>query len=235
MSYRPQFLDRFAIMLEGGQLEKLSSFRILVVGVGGVGSAVAHMLVRSGVNNIAILDFDKIDITNVNRQMVAYQSNIGELKVDALYNQLKDINPSVNLTKYNIKIDDDTIHSIDLNNFDYIIDCIDDLNAKKLLIKRAYENNTPIISAMGAGNRYQGIPSFEIADISKTEYDPIAKILRKYCKQEGINKLQVCYTKQKAMKFDCKIIGSVVYYVVNMATIICSKVINDILRSNQEV
>ena len=88
----------------------------------------------------------------------------------------------------------------------------------------------PILCAMGAGNRYKEIPQFEIADISKTSYDKLAKVIRKFCVEERIKKLQVCYTKQKATKFDCKTIGSVVYYVVNMATIICSKVINDILN-----
>ena len=83
---------------------------------------------------------------------------------------------------------------------------------------------------MGAGNRYEEVPQFEIVDISKTSYDKIAKILRKFCSQEGIKKLQVCYTKQKAVKFDCNIIGSVVYYPVNMASVMCAKVINDIIK-----
>ena len=82
---------------------------------------------------------------------------------------------------------------------------------------------------MGAGNRYQEIPHFEIANIGKTSYDPIAKILRKYCEKERINKLTVCYTKQKALKFDCKSVGSVVYYPVSMACTMCAKIINDIL------
>ena len=99
-----------------------------------------------------------------------------------------------------------------------------------LLILKAKENHVPILCAMGAGNRFEGIPCFEIADIKKTSYDPIAKILRKFCIEQSINKLNVCYTKQKAMKFDCKTIGSMVYYVVNMATVMCAKVINDIVK-----
>ena len=83
---------------------------------------------------------------------------------------------------------------------------------------------------MGAGNRYAEIPQFEVSSIEKTSYDPIAKILRKFCSQESIKNLQVCYTKQKAIKFDCKTIGSVVYYVVNMASVLCAKVVNDILN-----
>ena len=135
MSYRPEFLDRFSLMLEDRQLERLSSFRAIVIGVGGVGSAVVHMLARSGVKNIGILDFDKVDITNINRQLVATNSNIGEMKVDALERQLLDINPKINIVKYPIKLSAETIDNVKLEDYDYIVDCIDDLTAKKLLIK----------------------------------------------------------------------------------------------------
>ncbi len=229
MSYNPKFLDRFSMMLEDRQLDRLSSFRILVVGVGGVGSALVHMLARSGVRNISIMDFDKVDITNINRQLVADHTNIGEYKVDALEKQLLNINPNIVVRKYNIRLSVDNILKLDIDQYDYIVDCIDDISAKKTLVKYAYEHKIPILSAMGAGNRYIGIPSFEIADISKTSYDPIAKIIRKYCATEGIKKLNVCYTKQKALKFDCQIIGSVVYYVMNMSSIMCAKILNDIL------
>ena len=217
-------------MLSKEQCEKLTAARIVVFGVGGVGGAVAHMLVRSGVHNLAIVDFDSIDITNVNRQLVAYQNNVGKLKVDELKKQLKRINPQAKITKYPVKLDENTIKDIDFNKFDYIVDCIDDIKAKKLLIKNANELKIPILSAMGAGNRYVEIPRFEISRIDKTSYDPIAKILRKFCTQNRIKNLEVCYTKQKAVKFNCKTIGSVVYYPVNMASVICAKVINDIMQ-----
>lgn len=216
-------------MLDENQLNKLTSANIIVFGVGGVGGAVCYMLVRSGIQNLTIVDFDKIDVTNINRQFVAYQSNIGKYKVDELEKQLKDINPSLNITKKRLKYSEETKQEIHLDNFDYVVDCIDDIKAKKLLIKTAYQQKIPILCAMGAGNRYKDAPNFEIADIKKTSYDPIAKILRKFCVQERINKLNVCYTKQKATIFNCKSVSSVVYYVVNMATIICSKVINDLI------
>ena len=142
----------------------------------------------------------------------------------------KMLNPNIKVNSLCLKYGEDTANQIDLTKFDYIVDCIDDIKAKKLLILKAKEHKIPLLCAMGAGNRYQGIPNFEIADISKTSYDPIAKILRKFCAEQGIKKLNVCYTKQKATKFDCKTIGSMVYYVVNMATVMCAKVINDILN-----
>ncbi len=227
MSYN--FLDRLNIMLEDRQKERLSSFRVIIVGAGGVGGALAHMLVRSGIRNIGIVDFDRIDVTNINRQFVAYQSTVGKYKVDVLENQLKDINPELIINKFNLKLDQDTINNIDIDDYDYVVDCIDDMKAKKLLIKYCYDNEIRILSAMGAGNRYLGLPNFEIADISKTSYDPIAKIIRKFCVEERIKKLKVCYTKQKAIKNNCQKTGSVVYYIVNMSSIMCAEIMNDIL------
>ena len=139
-------------------------------------------------------------------------------------------NSNVQIEKFPFKLDENTINEIDFSKFDYIIDCIDDVNAKKLLIKKAKDLDKPILCAMGAGNRYSEIPQFEITDIHKTSYDKLAKIIRKFCVEERINKLQVCYTKQKSLKFDCKTIGSVVYYPINMSSVICAKVINDIIK-----
>ena len=225
----PQFLDRFKLMIGEENIEKLAKTRLIVFGVGGVGSAVAQFLVRSGVGNLDIVDFDKIDITNINRQLVAFQSNIGKMKVDEMKILLQNINPNLNIKTFPFKLDENTINDIDFTRYDMIVDCIDDIKAKKLLIKYAYEHDIYILSCMGAGNRYIDYPQFEITDIHNTSYDPIAKILRKFCVQEGINHLDVCYTKQKAMKIDCKTIGSVVYYPVNMATVVCAKIINKIV------
>ena len=216
-------------MLKKEEKQNLLSKRIIVFGVGGVGGSVAHMLVRSGIQNLAIVDFDTIDVTNINRQIIANQNNINQSKVDICEEQLKQINPSINITKFKTKLDENTLSIFNLDEYDYIVDCIDDIKAKKLLISFADKNKKPILCAMGAGNRYKGIPNFEIEDISKTSYDPIAKILRKYCQTERIKKLSVCYTKQKATKFDCNIIGSVIYYTMNMATVMCAKIINDII------
>ena len=228
MFYKDLF-TRFTMMLTQEQQEKLFSARVLVFGVGGVGSAFVHMLARAGIQHIGIVDFDTIDITNINRQLVATSKNIGRTKVDELEIQLTDINPHINVQKFPVKFSEETLNDVSFD-YTYIVDCIDDIKAKKLLIKIANEKNIPILSAMGAGNRYQDIPNFEITNIKNTSYDPIAKILRKFCAEQGINSLQVCYTKQKAIKFDCKTIGSVVYYPVNMASVMCAKVVNDIIK-----
>lgn len=230
MFYNEDIFNRTLMMLNESQKQNLFSKSIIVFGVGGVGGAVAHLLARAGIQNLTLVDFDKIDITNINRQLVANTDNIGKIKVEELKNQLEIINPNIKIDALCLKYSEDTANQIDLAKFDYIVDCIDDIKAKKLLILKAKEIKIPILCAMGAGNRFEGLPNFEIADIKKTSYDPIAKILRKFCAELGINKLNVCYTKQKAIKFDCKTIGSMVYYVLNMATIMCAKVINDILN-----
>ena len=233
MSYKfdkNEIFSRFTMMLDEEQIKKLFSARIIVFGVGGVGGALVNMLVRSGIQTIGIVDFDTISISNINRQLIANTKTIGKLKVDEFEQQILEINPDTNVIKHPYKLDENSIKQIDFTQFDYIVDCIDDVNAKKLLIKKAKELNLPILCAMGAGNRYAEIPQFEIADISKTSYDKLAKIIRKFCVEERINKLQVCYTKQKPLKFDCKTIGSVVYYPINMASVMCAKVINDILK-----
>lgn len=231
MFYNEDIFNRFLMMIDENQAKNLFSKHIIVFGVGGVGGAVAHMLIRSGVQNLTVVDFDTIDITNINRQFVANTTNIGKIKVEEIRNQLLEINPNANITALNLKYNSETQTEVNLSNYDYIVDCIDDINAKKLLILNANQHNIPIICAMGAGNRYKDVPNFEIAKISKTSYDPIAKNLRKFCAENGINNLQVCYTKQEALKSNNKVVGSAVYYVVNMATVICAKVINDIIKN----
>ena len=114
-SYNLEFLDRFTMMLDEKQVKNLLSFRVLLFGVGGVGSAVANMLIRSGIHDLRIVDFDTIDLTNVNRQLLANSLNIGKLKVDELEKQLKEINPNVKITKYPLKLDENTIDSIDFD------------------------------------------------------------------------------------------------------------------------
>lgn len=222
--------SRFTMMLSASQTEKLFASKIIVFGIGGVGGAVAEMLVRSGIQNLTVVDFDTVDKTNINRQLVANINNIGNLKVEEFKKKMQIISPSAKIKIYSEKLSEESIEKFNLNEYDYIIDCIDDLKAKKALIKFATINKIPILCAMGAGNRYKEIPQFVIEDISKTSYDKIAKLLRKFCNEEGIRKLNVCYTKQESIKTDCNTIGSVIYYPVSMACAMCAKVINDLIK-----
>ena len=224
-----KFLSRFSQMLSNEQLDSLLSKKIILFGVGGVGGAVAEMLVRSGVSNLTIVDFDVIDTTNINRQIIATNSTVGLKKVEAFKNRLQDINKNIKLTCIDNALTKDNVEQFALTNYDYVIDCIDDIKAKQALISYCCNNKIKIIVSCGAGNRYSEIPLFELADIHKTSYDAVAKLLRKFCVKEGIKKLPVVYTKQKSLKFVCNTIGSVVYYPISMACVIVAKVINDII------
>lgn len=224
------FLDRTAILLSKEQLTRLNKTRVIVFGVGGVGGALCHFLVRAGVGSLDIVDFDTIDITNINRQLVANSTNVGKLKVEELKTQLLNINPKLKINAYNIKYGEETAYEINFPKYDIIVDCVDDVGAKKLIIKQAKANNVYLLSAMGAGNRVYDIPNFEVCDISKTSYDPLAKVMRKFCADEGIKRIDVCYTKQKAIKNDCKKIGSVVYYPIEMACVMCAHIVNKIIK-----
>lgn len=219
-------LARQELLLNPTQMDRIKNANILLIGVGGVGGAVAHMLVRAGIQNLTIMDFDKVSDSNINRQFVAYQSTIGQYKVDVLANQLKDINPDINLMVLNQKFD--SSNNIDLTGYTMIIDCIDDLRAKQYLISKCNELNLNLLCSMGAGNRYADNPHFEVVDIFKTQNDALAKLLRKYCKEQGIKHLKVCYTPSLAIKSSP--VGSISYYPVSMGCAIAHYVINSLIK-----
>lgn len=219
-------LSRQELLLNPTQMQNIKNANILLIGVGGVGGAVAHMLVRAGISNLTIMDFDKVSDSNINRQFVAYQSTIGKFKVDVLSEQLKDINLDINLTALNQKFD--STNNIDLTGYTMIIDCIDDIKAKQYLISKCGELNLNLLCSMGAGNRYKDNPHFEVVDIFKTQNDALAKLLRKYCKEQGIKHLKVCYTPSLAIKSSP--VGSISYYPVSMACSIAHYVINELIK-----
>lgn len=180
--------DRLELLIGKDNLEKIKSTKVLIVGVGGVGGSCAISLVRSGIKDIVIIDFDKVDITNLNRQVVAYHSTIGKKKVDVLENIIKDINPECNVSKYDIYLDKDNIKEIfDIEKPSFIIDCCDSKETKKSIILESLDRNINFISSMGTGNKLD--PSMlEITDIRKTNNDPLARIFRKWVKDLKINK-----------------------------------------------
>ena len=180
--------DRLELLIGKDNLDKIKSTKVLIVGVGGVGGECALSLVRSGINDIVIIDFDKVDITNLNRQVVAYHSTIGKKKVDVLENILKDINPECNVSKYDIYLDKDNIKEIfDKETPNFIIDCCDSKETKKAIIRESLDRDINFISSMGTGNKLD--PSLlEITDIRKTNNDPLARIFRKWVKDLKISK-----------------------------------------------
>lgn len=155
-------------------LYKLKNSKVAIVGLGGVGGTVVTNLARCGVGTLIICDFDKVEITNINRQIVARHSKIGKFKTDCLEEMLLDINPEVNVTKLTCKVDESLFNQ----DIDIVIDCIDDVKSKIWLIRECFNRGIKVISSMGAGNKVDPTKVIK-TKISKTTYDPIAKILRK--------------------------------------------------------
>lgn len=208
------------------KMEKIKKLHIAVLGLGGVGGYVVEMLSRLGVMELTIVDFDKVDKSNINRQIIATTLTIGKLKTDAFMERISSINANCKVNAFNTKLDNCTVPQILDKNFDYVIDCIDDIKAKIEVVKHCKNNNLNLICSMGTGNRYKQ-PKFEVTDISKTSYDKLAKKMRKLLKDEGITKLDVVYTKESPEQTES--LGSVVQYPLVCAGTIVGFVIEKLL------
>lgn len=184
-----QWQERTSMLLGEETLAKFAASKVMVVGLGGVGAYAAEMLCRAGVGNLVILDSDTVSITNRNRQLIALESTIGQLKTDVVARRLRDINPAVNLTVIPEYIEESNLEEIFLKagELDYVVDAIDTLAPKISLIKYCVEHKIPHVSAMGAGAKLDAT-KIRIADISKSYNCPLAYILRKKLRKEGISK-----------------------------------------------
>ncbi len=222
-------LERLELLI-GDKINDVKTKTILIVGVGGVGGYALEALVRSGISNIIIVDNDKVDITNLNRQIISLRSNIGEYKVDVAEKRIKDINPDCKVTKYNLFLNKDNTYDLFKDNkIDYIVDACDTMEVKKELIRIATTSGIKLISSMGTGNKLD--PSkLQIMDLRKTSYDPIAKILRKYVKDMHINKkvMVVCST-EAGVKEKITTIPSNSFVPATAGLLCASYIINDIV------
>lgn len=231
---------RTAMMLGEGAVEKLKSSRIAVFGIGGVGSYTVEALARAGVGELHLIDADRVSLSNINRQIIATHKTVGQYKTEAAKDRILEINPDARVFTYNIFFGVETASELDFSSLDYIVDAIDSLSSKILLITLAKENGTPIISAMGAGNKLDPT-RFEVSDISKTEVCPLARAVRVALRKKGINHLKVVYSKEKpsvlspdadAEKCDGKAApGSISFVPSVMGLIIGGEVIKDIAKS----
>jgi len=220
--------QRTEILILKDKLEKLNNSHVAIFGIGGVGGHVAEMLVRAGIGNITIVDFDKVDKTNLNRQIIALHSTIGKYKVDVMKERLHDINPNLKITTIKEKYLPENRDMFFENKYDYVVDAIDMVTSKVDLIKYCHDLNLNIISAMGAGNRYV-VPDFEVVDIFKTFNDGLAKIVRKKLKELGINKHKVAFTENIANPSQ-DVIGSISYYPAMCGCVIAGYVINELIK-----
>lgn len=211
------------------KLNIIKSKTILVVGLGGVGGECVLSLARSGVENIVIIDYDVIDISNINRQVIAFNSTIGMKKIDVLKKMILDINPNCNVIAYDLFLDENNLKDVFNIKIDYVIDACDFVPVKKAMIKYCLENRIKFISSMGTGNKFD--PSkLEITDIRKTINDPLARIFRKWVRDNKIkDKIMVLSSKEVPLKLS-NIVASNSFVPNSAGLLITSYVIRDIIK-----
>ncbi len=222
-------------------MEKLKKSRVAVFGIGGVGGHVVEALARSGIGEIDLIDNDVVHNSNINRQVVALLSNVGENKVDAFEKRIKDINENVIIHKHKCFFMPDNSHQFDFSSYDYVADCIDTVTGKIELVLKAQEAGVPIISSMGTGNKVNPT-DLEVTDIYKTTVCPLAKVMRRELKKRRVKKLKVVYSKEipivpKKTEIDVKskkvLIGSNAFVPAAAGLIIASEIVKDIIKKER--
>ena len=212
------------------KFDLIKTKKVLVVGLGGVGGYAVEALVRSGISDITIVDYDVVDITNINRQIIALHSTIGKYKTEVFKNRINDINPDCSVTVKNMKIDDNNINLLFEKDYDYVVDACDTISVKKELIRICLRKNIKLISSMGTAKKLDPT-KLEVVDVRKTSYDPIAKIIRKMVKEEKISKkVWVISSTEKPADTKDNVLGSTAF-VPSTAGLLCAKfIINDIIK-----
>ncbi|HSQ88190.1 tRNA threonylcarbamoyladenosine dehydratase [Romboutsia sp.] len=230
------FTTRTSLIIGDEGVEKLKNSNVIVFGVGGVGSFAAEAIARAGVGNLTIVDFDDVDITNINRQLPALHSTVGKYKVEVMKERMLDINPNINIKAIRKVYNKDTSEEILCENYDYVVDAIDMVTSKIHLIETCKAKGLEIISSMGMGNKLDPT-KIVVTDIHKTSMCPLAKVMRKELKDRRIKKLKVVYSTEQPIELKKKILngkkvtpGSTSFVPSVGGLIIASVVINDLLN-----
>ena len=226
--------ERAELLLGSESIEKLKKAKVIVFGIGGVGSFVCEALARSGVGTITLVDNDTVSESNINRQLIALTSTVGLNKTDVMKERILEINYECNVTSVPCFYTKEK--KVDIEGFSYVVDAIDTVTSKLTLIEEANRLSVPIISCMGTGNKLDPT-KFEIADISKTSVCPLARVMRRELKNRGINHLKVLYSKEKPISPENTISdgsrrsvpGSVSFVPPVAGMIIAGEVIKDII------
>lgn len=224
--------NRTEIVIGKDSVEKLKKSHVLICGIGGVGSYVLEAVVRAGVLNITIVDKDIIDITNINRQLIALNSNIGKDKVDVAKSRAVDINKDANIIAIKQDITPNNIFSLfQGKNIDYVVDAVDNIDAKIAIITECQKRNIKCISSMGMGNKLNPL-DIKVADIYKTNTCPLAKTMRKRLKEIGVKRQKVVFSTEIPVekKIDTKVLGSVPFVPSVAGLVIASEVVKDLIK-----
>ncbi|MGI6270368.1 MAG: tRNA threonylcarbamoyladenosine dehydratase [Candidatus Howiella sp.] len=222
--------SRTARLIGRESVERLNQCTVAVFGLGGVGAAAVEGLARGGIGGLLLIDRDVVDITNLNRQLLALTSNLGRPKAEVMRDRVLDIHPAARVRAQQIFVHHDTMGEIDLSGVDYIVDAMDNLTAKLLLAETAEEKGIPLISSMGTGNKLDPT-RFEVADIYETSICPLARIMRKELRKRGIDRLKVVYSREPALcpDGDPRLPASISFVPPVAGMILAGEVIKDLL------
>lgn len=230
------FTMRTSLLVGEDGIEKLKNSNVIIFGVGGVGSFAAEAIARAGVGNLTIVDFDEVDITNINRQLPALHSTVGKSKVEVMKDRILDINPNINLKAVKNLYNAETSDEILCEDYDYVVDAIDMVSSKIKLIETCNQKGLNIISSMGMGNKLDPT-KIVVTDIHKTTMCPLAKVMRKELRDRKIKKLKVVYSTEQPVELKNKIMngkkvtpGSISFVPSVGGLILASVVVNDLVK-----
>lgn len=227
------FRDRTLRLIGPAAMERLQKASVLVVGLGGVGGHIAENLARAGVGTLGLCDFDRVDVTNLNRQILAVSHTVGMEKTKAAAERFHSINPDLVLREYPLRLTADTLPELQLERYDYIADAIDDVGAKVLLIRTARELGIPVISAMGAGNKLDPT-RFRIAPVSKSHTCPLARVMRKELRALGLPDVPVLFSDEappeRPETEGPRVTASISYMPAVAGTMIAGKILKDLIK-----
>lgn len=218
-----KYLKRLEVLIGKDDIKKLKKKKVLICGCGGVGSFVAEALARSGVGHISLVDYDSVDPSNLNRQLMTTKENIGEVKVDVLKRRLEEVS-NCKVIAINAYIDE----KFKMKQYDYVVDCIDSLNSKFELVKMCHKKGIPCLSSLGTAKRIN-IQNIKRTSLDKTENDPLAKAFRTLVRKQGYKKkIDVVFVDSPAL--NCKELGSSIFVVGSAGLFIASEVFKDLLK-----
>lgn len=219
--------ERSKLLIGEEGIQKLHKSKVAIFGIGGVGSYVVEALSRAGVGNLVLIDNDVISVSNINRQIHANYDTVGNYKVDEMEKRIKQIYPECVVSAYKVWYSKDCEDKIIDESFDYIVDAVDNIQAKLEIIRNSNKSNVRVISAMGTGNKIDPT-KFEVTDIYKTSVCPLAKVIRKELKKDSITNVKVVYSKEEPRCNNSGVIGSVSFVPSVAGLIIAGEVIKDI-------
>lgn len=227
--------DRTRMLIGRTALEKLRSKSVLVIGLGGVGGHAVEALARTGIGTLGIADCDKVDITNINRQIIALQSTIGRQKTEVMTERIRSINPDIVVKGYDVRVTEENIDSLDLAEYDYIIDAVDDVKAKLAIIEEAVRLERPVVSCMGTGNKLDPL-RLQIKPVEKSHTCPLAKVIRKELSLRGIKRIPVVFSDEMPSKAeidpgDGRTPASISFVPASAGMVLASKAVRDLMES----